>query len=489
MDFNTYLQIIKRRKWILILPISVCLLLMALWKIVLPTSTDVSATLRVVPYSSGDPTYTQLIYADRIMNTFVQIATSEPVMDEVRDKLKLSPDHPEDLEVRPIPETELLQITVTDPDPNLARDVASAISTILLNERSIRDVRIYLVDPPQVDPGPSLFSYLMDFILAFILGSVGGIGLVFIAENLDTRIYTVRQISSITDIPIIGEIPIDEKGSSGSFNNDKFPFNEYYRRLRTSLITTAQKDSIKTVLITSAEPEEGKSTITANLASSVAETGRNILVIDADLYLAKMHDLFDLRNDIGLSQVLDKNASLDESIQLSQRNNIKVLTGGPKIANHSELLGSEKMDALLEQVKQDFDFVFLDTPPFSAIVDTAYLIPKVDFVLIVSRLGQSREPTLSFTLQQIKNLGANHVGLIVNNVEARIPSRYIKYYRQAIAELKEEKEISGIFTEENKLQSSVERFSGKLKSEVDKVLDHHVPYELPMKTDEDIHQD
>lgn len=489
MDFNTYLQIIKRRKWILILPIIACLLLMALWKFVLPASTDVSATLRVVPYSSGDPTYTQLIYADRIMNTFVQIATSEPVMNEVRDKLNLSPDHPDDLEVRPIPETELLQITVTDPDPDIARDVASAISTILLNERSIRDVRIYMVDPPQIDPGPSLFSYLMDFILAFVLGSVGGIGLVFIAENLDTRIYSIQQISALTDIPILGEIPVDEKGSKGIFIYDRFPFNEYYRRLRTSLLTIAQKNSIKTILVTSAEPEEGKSTITANLASSIAETGRNILVMDADLYLAKMHDLFDLRNDIGLSQILDQNASLTESIQSSQRNHIKVLTGGPPIANHSELLGTEKMDALLEEAKQDFDFVFLDTPPFSAIVDTAYLIPKVDFVLIVSRLGKSREPTLRFTIQQIKNLGANQIGLIVNNVEARIPSRYIKYYRQAIAELKEEEEVSKIFTEENKLQSSMERFSGKLKSEVDKVLDHHVPYELPMKPDEDINED
>jgi len=489
MDFNTYLQIIKRRKWILILPIIACLLLMALWKFVLPTSTDVSATLRVVPYSSGDPTYTQLIYADRIMNTFVQIATSEPVMNEVQDKLNLNPDQPEDLEVRPIPETELLQITVTDADPDIARDVASAISTILLNERSIRDVRIYMVDPPQIDPGPSLFSYLMDFILAFVLGSVGGIGLVFIAENLDTRIYSIQQISALTDIPILGEIPVDEKGSNGIFIYDRFPFNEYYRRLRTSLLSSAKKNSIKTILVTSAEPEEGKSTITANLASSIAETGRNILVMDADLYLAKMHDLFDLRNDIGLSQILDQNASLNESIQSSQRNNIKVLTGGPHIANHSELLGTEKMDALLEEAKQDFDFVFLDTPPFSAIVDTAYLVPKVDFVLIVSRLGQSREPTLSFTIQQIKNLGANQIRLIVNNVEARIPSRYLKYYRQAIAELKEEKEVSKIFTEENKLQSSMGRFSGKLKSEVDKVLDHHVPYELSMKPDEDSNED
>jgi len=183
MELNAYLEIINRRKWILILPIIASILLMAFWKFALPSSSEVTATLRVVPYSSGNPAYTQLIYADRIMNTFVEIASSKPVMKEVQEQLNIGSDHPEDLEVRAIPETELMLITVTDPDPNIARDVASAISTILLNERSIRDVRIYMVDPPEVDPGPSLFGYLADFMLAIIIGSVVGVGLVFIAEN------------------------------------------------------------------------------------------------------------------------------------------------------------------------------------------------------------------------------------------------------------------------------------------------------------------
>jgi capsular exopolysaccharide synthesis family protein len=256
--------------------------------------------------------------------------------------------------------------------------------------------------------------------------------------------------------------------------------------LRTSLLSSAKNAPIKTILITSAEPEEGKTTIIANLASCIAETGKNVLIMDTDLYCPKIHEMFNLRNNTGLSQILNGDGSFGNSIQRSQRNDIKILTSGPPIANQSELLGSTKMDTLLGSAKDYFDFIFLDTPAFSAIVDAAYLIPKVDFVLIVSKLGQAREPTLKFTLQQIKNLGADFIGLIVNNTEARIPSRYIKYYQQMMSETGQEKHLSKTFVGENQLMSTLANIFKKSRRQIDKVLNHHIPFELPMKIDEDL---
>jgi capsular exopolysaccharide synthesis family protein len=185
-----------------------------------------------------------------------------------------------------------------------------------------------------------------------------------------------------------------------------------------------------TLLITSAEPYEGKSTIVANLGRSMALTGRRTAIVDADLHRPIIHRFFDCPNEVGLSSVLVQNETLSEALQESQFPEIKVLTSGPPFPHPAELLGSDQMIALLEELKKRFDIVLLDTPAFLGVADIAVLAPAVDGVVLVARCGSVSEGPLRATCQQLAKVQAKAVGVVVNRVKKAVPRRYHRYYQQ-----------------------------------------------------------
>jgi capsular polysaccharide biosynthesis protein len=152
MELSAYLEIIRRRLWIIIVTTMVTMLVAISGWLLIPTTFEVSTKLRVEPYTIGDPPYAQLVYAERIMNTYVQIASSSPILKEMRGKLNLASDQPASIEVEVIPNSELLLITVEDQDPVLAQNVANTLAEMLLNERSIKDIRVSVIEPASRAP-------------------------------------------------------------------------------------------------------------------------------------------------------------------------------------------------------------------------------------------------------------------------------------------------------------------------------------------------
>lgn len=431
MELSSYLQILNRRVWIIVGTTLAAVVAFYFLQARSPRMYEATTVLRITPYSSSNPTFTTLAYAERIMNTYVEIATSSPVLDELRARLGLGPGKPRSIEAVVIPDTELLRISAIDSNPVLARDAANTLAEMLLDVQVIRGIDVTVIEPANTPNPPGLTRTILIGVLIVSVGVLGGAGLAFLFENLDTRLHTTDQIVASTGLPLLGEIPSSTKKQYVNWLVDIMPFADVFRRVRVNILTLSESTPLHTLLITSSEPDEGKSTIVSNLARSMAQTGRKVAVVDTDLHCATIHELFGLPNETGLTSVLVGDKSLSTTLQDSEYPGVQVLTSGPQIPAPAEALGSEKMSTVLEQLHKQFDIVLLDTPAFQGVADAAMLAPHVDGVILIARRGMVREAALLSTYQQLKNVNAEIIGVIVNRVNVNLSNRYHKYYQQA----------------------------------------------------------
>ena len=208
----------------------------------------------------------------------------------------------------------------------------------------------------------------------------------------------------------------------------KTPIGEAYRTIRTNIQFSMPKGQLRTMLITSTGPEEGKSTTTANVAITMAESGNKVLLIDADLRKSVIHKMFELPNLKGLTNVLAEDLDYREILRSTKVKGLDILTGGPKPPNPSELLGSEKMRTFLESLKKDYDIIILDTPPVLPVTDAAILASLVDGVVLVSSYGQTTFEGLARAKVQLENVDAKILGVILNKVPASKRGGHYYYY-------------------------------------------------------------
>ena len=286
---------------------------------------------------------------------------------------------------------------------------------------ALRENTITIVEPAVVPTSPTKPRVVLNIGLGLVLGLVGGIGLAFLFQNLDNRLYTSGQIEDAAELPLIGKIPPMRRMKLLESKKSDAYFKESVRRLRTKIL--AQKsnnsngDPLKTLLVTSAVPSEGKSTIVNHLAKMMAQSGQKVIVVDCDMRIPKQHKLFGLPNKIGLSSVLNQQVHPDEAIQKSQYSNLRVMTSGKTPPNPAELLGSPQMKALIDYATQQYDFVILDTPAILAVTDATILAPEVDGVVLVCRRTVIHKDAVQEVCKQLASVDARTLGVVVNDAE------------------------------------------------------------------------
>lgn len=191
---------------------------------------------------------------------------------------------------------------------------------------------------------------------------------------------------------------------------------ETYKSIRTSLMFTLSSGNDNAVLITSAEPNSGKSVTSANLALSFAQTDAKVLLIDCDMRNASQQKIFAVDNTIGLSNVLGMMTAFEEAVKYGVKENLDLLTAGQVPPNPSELLGSENMLALLNAVKEKYDFVFLDCPPVEYVSDTSSLLLHVPQSIIIARQNHAVYGEVIHTVESVKAVGGKILGAILTDV-------------------------------------------------------------------------
>lgn len=210
----------------------------------------------------------------------------------------------------------------------------------------------------------------------------------------------------------------------------KSPISEAYRTLRTNIQFTGIDSETRKIMITSAGPGEGKSATVANLAVSLAQTGKTVLILDADMRNPTQHKLFNLDNWEGLSRALFQERELELKLfwQETEVPGLRVLTAGPIPPNPAELLGSKRMRWLLHEAMEEFDLVIVDTPPVIAVADSSILAREMDGVILVLASGEVSRDYAVRAKEQLEKVGAKILGAVLNKVELKTREHYYYYY-------------------------------------------------------------
>ncbi|WP_281356917.1 CpsD/CapB family tyrosine-protein kinase [Piscibacillus halophilus] len=207
----------------------------------------------------------------------------------------------------------------------------------------------------------------------------------------------------------------------------KSPITEQYRTIRTNMQFSAIDEDLRSVLVTSTGPSEGKSLTTANLAIVFAQQGKKVLLIDADLRKPTVHYTFRLNNTFGLSNYLVGDYELEKTVQKTNVDNLDIMTCGPIPPNPSELLGSKSMKKLLENSQEIYDIVIFDTPPVLAVTDSQILSNLVDGVLLVVRSKQTEKEAAKRAKDLLEKADANILGAVLNDRDVKEGGYYYYY--------------------------------------------------------------
>lgn len=268
----------------------------------------------------------------------------------------------------------------------------------------------------------------MKFLMA---GGAVGLGLVlaisYFREMRDTTVKSVDEIRDQLHLPILGEVPTFADSEAAVDESEFAPALWYYyrpasreaeafRSLRTSLLLKTDRSGAKVLQMTSAEPGDGKTTSISNLALAIAQTGRKVLIVDADLRRPTVHKLFGLVNAIGLGDVLAEEIDAQTAIRETRISNLSIMTAGTLPENPSEMLMSRRFTELLKQLRDEYDYILIDTPPLVVVSDPSVIASTVDSVLLVVRVDKNRRGVIRKVQQIIQTNGIKVTGILANGV-------------------------------------------------------------------------
>jgi tyrosine-protein kinase Etk/Wzc len=325
--------------------------------------------------------------------------------------------------------------------------------------------KVQIVDYSRV-PGNSGQNHKRTILMGLIFGLGVGIALAFGLEFLDNTIKTTNDIerknlSVLGIIPSIGEESLKRnkpfffggEALSSSKSSRKLkrrlitredprsPVSEAYRSLRTSLLYTTADKKIKSILISSAGPGEGKTTTVANLAITYANLGKRTILIDTDLRRPVVHKVLDLNKEPGITDYLSGNTDdFNGLVQPTSIENLSVVPSGIIPPNPSELLGSKRMSDLLKKLENEWDMILLDSPPLVAVTDATMVSKEIDQIVIVVKVGQTDKKAFAHTITSLRNVQAPLGGVILNAVTHKNSYGSYYYYYQYYHYYSSEKE-------------------------------------------------
>jgi len=307
-----------------------------------------------------------------------------------------------------------------------------------------------IVDNARPPAGPIEPDIPRNLLFGLVLGLASGVGLAFVLEALDSTVRTTEQAQMISGLASLGMIPLGSKSTREGSNPKRLVLTtskeavelvtqarpqsqmaESYRALRTSLLLSSLGAPPKVIMITSALPQEGKTTTSINTAVVLAQKGVRVLLIDGDLRRPSIHKTLGMGPHSGLSNVLTGSTTLDDAIvRTSLLPNLFVLPAGTPPPNPAELLASSNMRDVLLQLREQYDHIVIDTPPSLSVTDAVVLSPRADAVILVIRSGQTSKQALRRSRDILFQVNAKLVGVLLNAVDLTSPDYYYYYEYQ-----------------------------------------------------------
>jgi len=314
----------------------------------------------------------------------------------------------------------------------------------------LRSNNFRIVDTARVPTAPSEPNLPRNLSFALALGLTTGVGLAFLLEGMDNTVRTPEQAQAISALPSLGMIPLGSRTTTEigarrrlslaaskeavemvTQSRPKSQMAESYRALRTSLLLTSAGGPPRVMLVTSALPQEGKTTTSINLAIVLAQKGARVLLMDADLRRPSIHKTLGMGPRSGLSNVLTGSSSLEQTIIRSTiLPDLFLLPAGPPPPNPAELLASSNMKDVLTQLRERYDHIVIDTPPTLSVTDAVVMSSRADRVVLVIRSGQTTKQALRLARNLLLQVNAKLCGVLMNAVDLSSPDYYYHYEYQ-----------------------------------------------------------
>jgi capsular exopolysaccharide synthesis family protein len=366
--------------------------------------------------------YQGSLMSQQKVKSYTRLVTSGRIRQDV-ERRGLAPG-PDSIRADVQPGTVLLTITATDPSQSRAQHLADAAaeafsSLVAELEKPAGGgqpaVAVKVIEPARLPTAPVSPRPVSNGVLGVLIGLAAGVGAALVRNALDTSVRSVEMLQDLVTAPSLGTVAFDPSAATRpviTYPHSSSARAESLRRIRTNLQFVDVDHPARTVVITSSMPGEGKSTLTCDLAVTLAEAGRTVVVVDADFRASRIGDYLGLESAVGLTSVLIGHASLEEALQPCGRRGMTVLASGPTPPNPSELLASRYVVDLLELLASRFDVVLVDTPPLLPVTDAAILASRCDGAVLVVRHGKSTKHQVEESVSALEAVSARLLGTV-----------------------------------------------------------------------------
>jgi capsular exopolysaccharide synthesis family protein len=443
VDLRDYFRVVRKRWTLIVLSVLVALgaaLSMAflqqptyqatsqMYISVNATTTDQTSQLLDGSLAAANrvKSYADIVNSPRITAAVQKELGSSLTADQIGKEI--SADNPLD--------TVLLNVHVRDVNPVRAQEIANAVAQqfgLLVNQletpqgSGTSPVKVSVVQEAQLPIAPVAPNKKVDVGLGLLLGIALGVALAVLLDVLDTSVKSAEELEAATESAVLGVIGFDSDATKSPLivqTDPHSPRAEAFRQLRTNLQFVDIDHPVRSIVITSSIPQEGKSTTTANLAITLAQAGLKVVLVEADLRRPKLMQYLGVEGAVGVTSVLIGRVALDDALQPWGNGSLMVLPSGPTPPNPSELLGSQGMADLISSLEQRADIVLVDAPPLLPVTDAAVLAKICDGALLIVRHGQTSREQVIRAVESLRVVDAHLIGNVLNMAPAKGPDAY-----------------------------------------------------------------
>ncbi len=455
MELRQYLNIIRRRWWLLLFcPMIAAATAFGVSRRLTPIYSAQATLLLNLAAQQTAPSFGDITASQALTKTYAQLITARPTLDEAARRLGNGASYGtiKGVSGSDVPQTELLRVSFSSKNPAFAANVVNIVSQVFaerVKQAQLGDIggqaatatsnglnTVFIADPAVPPTLPISPRVGLNTGLAAIVGLLFALGIAAMMEYLDDTVKGPEDLEAL-GLPLMGIVQRQRAVAGESLSvlspqNVSGPAAEGYRQLRTNIEFASLDGDIRSLVITSAQPGEGKTTTAGNLAIMLAKAGKSVILVDTDLRRPAIHTFFGLTNQAGLTTALlahlpDYEESVLQSAPIA---NLRILTTGPLPPNPAEMLASPKMLGIMHNLLGKADIIVYDSPPTVAVADAAIVAAHVDGVLLVIDAGNTRLNAVRTALDNLNRSKTRIVGTVLNKVSARGSGDKYYYYSQ-----------------------------------------------------------
>lgn len=459
MDFKQLLVVLRRR-WraaalMLVLALGVAA---GISYSITPQYQSKATVFLTVDASDATDAYAVTYFLNTRAKSYADLAQSSELAERVIEVLDLDMTPAElssNVSAEALEETSNIIITVTDTDPQRAQTIADVVTSEFqtyteeletASDGSESQIKANVTNPPEYNPNPVRPNWVLNLLAGGLIGLLLGLALAIARELLDRTVRTAEHIAEVTDAPVLASIGFDNEIRSAPLLTDLGGFaarTEAFRLLRTNLQFIDLDQRARVLVVTSAVPGEGKTMTSTNLAVALAQTGRTVLIIDADLRRPRVASTLGVDPAIGLTTALVGKARIEDAIQVHEPSGLHVLASGAKPPNPTEILQSRVTHDLIRRLRQSYDMIIIDAPPLLPVADASVLATLSDGAILVVRHGQTTRDQVTEAVNRVAQVGGRLSGVVVNMVAKRAIGSYYYYYYEETAPIGKSAAASG----------------------------------------------